>query len=110
MSAKIIDGRAVAARIRSEVATGVEEFVAASGRRPGLATVLVGDDPGSQVYVAGKQKACREVGMEAFDRRLPATATAEQVADELHALNADDAVSGVLLAAAAAGRSRRAPS
>jgi|SRR5271169_6737776 len=97
MSAKIIDGRAVAARIRSEVAAGVEEFVAATGRRPGLATVLVGDDPGSQVYVAGKQKACREVGMEAFDRRLPATVTAELLADELHALNADDAVSGVLL-------------
>ena len=59
--------------------------------------MLVGDDPGSPVYVAGKQRACREVGMEAFDRRLPATASAEQVADELHALNADDAVSGVLL-------------
>ena len=97
MSSKIIDGRAVAARIRSQVAVEVEEFVAATGRRPGLATVLVGQDPGSQVYVAGKQKACREVGMEAFDRRLPATASAEQVADELHALNADEAVSGVLL-------------
>ncbi len=97
MSARIIDGREVASRIRAELAGSVEEFVAASGRRPGLATVLVGDDPGSQVYVAGKQKACREVGMEAFDRRLPATATAEQVADELHALNANDDVSGVLL-------------
>jgi len=97
MSAKIIDGRAVAARIRGEVASGVEELLASSGRTPGLATVLVGEDPGSQVYVAGKQKACREVGMEAFDRRLPASASAEQVADELHALNADDAVSGVLL-------------
>ncbi len=97
MSARIIDGRELAARIRAELAGSVEEFVAASGRRPGLATVLVGDDPGSQVYVAGKQKASREVGMEAFDRRLPATATAEQVADELHALNANDDVSGVLL-------------
>ena len=97
MSAKIIDGRTVAARIRAEVASEVREFVAETGRTPGLATVRVGDDPGSQIYVANKQKACREIGMEAFDRRLPATATAEEVADELHALNADEAVSGVLL-------------
>ena len=97
MSAKIIDGRAVAARIRSEVAAEVEEFVAATGRTPGLATVLVGEDPASHVYVANKQKACREIGMAAFDRRLPASASAEEIADELHSLNADDAVSGVLL-------------
>jgi methylenetetrahydrofolate dehydrogenase (NADP+)/methenyltetrahydrofolate cyclohydrolase len=97
MSARIIDGRAVAARIRGEVAGAVEEFVTSTGRTPGLATVLVGDDPASAIYVGNKQKACREVGMEAFDRRLPASAGAEQVADELHALNADEAVSGVLL-------------
>jgi len=97
MSARIIDGRAVAARIRLELASEVQDFVAETGRTPGLATVLVGDDPGSQVYVAGKQRACREVGMEAFDRRLPATAGADEVADELHALNADEAVSGILL-------------
>ncbi|HTQ68365.1 MAG TPA: bifunctional methylenetetrahydrofolate dehydrogenase/methenyltetrahydrofolate cyclohydrolase FolD [Solirubrobacteraceae bacterium] len=97
MSAELIDGRAVAARVRGEVAAEVEEFVAATGHTPGLATVLVGDDPASAIYVANKQKACREVGMAAFDRRLPATASAEQVADELHALNADETVSGVLL-------------
>ncbi len=97
MSASIIDGRAVAARIRAEVASEVQEFVADTGRTPGLATVLVGEDPGSQIYVAGKQKACREVGMAAFDRRLPASASAGEVADELHSLNADEAVSGVLL-------------
>ena len=65
------------------MAVAVEEFVAATGRTPGLATVLVGDDPASAVYVGGKQRACREVGMAAFDRRLPASASAEQVADEL---------------------------
>ena len=97
MSAKIIDGRAVAARTRAEVATAVEEFAAATGRTPGLATVMVGEDPASAIYVANKQKACREVGMAAFDRRLPASATEAEIADELHALNADDAVSGVLL-------------
>jgi methylenetetrahydrofolate dehydrogenase (NADP+)/methenyltetrahydrofolate cyclohydrolase len=75
----------------------VEEFFRETGLRPGLATVLVGDDPGSEVYVEGKQRACAEVGMEGFDRRLHADSSAEQIAAELEALNADDAVSGVLL-------------
>jgi methylenetetrahydrofolate dehydrogenase (NADP+)/methenyltetrahydrofolate cyclohydrolase len=97
MGARIIDGKAVAARVRAEVARGVEEFAGETGRRPGLATVLVGDDPGSAVYVAGKQRACTEVGMEGFDCRLSADASAEQIAAELEALNADEAVSGVLL-------------
>ena len=97
MSATIIDGRAVAARVRDEVARGVAELVAETGRPPGLATVLVGDDPGSAVYVNGKQRACREVGMVAFDRRLPADASHLRVAEELKALNQDAAVSGVLL-------------
>jgi len=97
MSAKIIDGKAIAARVREQVALEVEELVRETGRRPGLATVLVGDDPGSAVYVAGKQRACEEVGMQAFDRRLAADSSAERIAEELHALNADEAVSGVLL-------------
>jgi len=97
MSATIIDGKAVAARVRDEVARGVAELVAETGRRPGLATVLVGDDPGSAVYVNGKQRACREVGMAAFDKRLPADASHQRVAEELNALNQDAAVSGVLL-------------
>ena len=97
MSATIIDGKAVAARVRDEVALGVAELIAETGRPPGLATVLVGDDPGSAVYVSGKQRACREVGMAAFDRRLPADASEQRVAEELKALNQDAAVSGVLL-------------
>ena len=97
MSATIIDGRAVAARVRAEVAREVESFAARTGRAPGLATVLVGEDPASAVYVAGKQRACAEVGMVAFDRRLPAGASYEQVAEELERLNAEDDVSGVLL-------------
>ena len=97
MSATIIDGKAVAARVRDEVARGVVELVAETGRPPGLATVLVGDDPGSAVYVNGKQRACREVGMAAFDKRLPADASHQRVAEELSALNQDAAVSGVLL-------------
>jgi methylenetetrahydrofolate dehydrogenase (NADP+) / methenyltetrahydrofolate cyclohydrolase len=97
MSAMVIDGREIAARVRAAVAREVEEFVGQVGRRPGLATVLVGEDPASAVYVGGKQRACQEVGMVPFDRRLPANASFEEVAEELHRLNGDRAVSGVLL-------------
>ena len=97
MSARIIDGKAVGAGVRARVAAEVAEFVADSGRRPGLATVLVGDDPASAVYVAGKQKACAEAGMSAFDVRLPAGASTGDVESELQRLNADEEVSGILL-------------
>src|SRR5580693_1347594 len=97
MSATIIDGKAIAARVRADVAREVEQFSEAAARAPGLATVLVGDDPASAVYVGGKQRACREVGMVPFDRRLPADASFEQVAEELERLNDDRAVNGVLL-------------
>jgi methylenetetrahydrofolate dehydrogenase (NADP+) / methenyltetrahydrofolate cyclohydrolase len=97
MSATIIDGKAIAARVRAEVAGEVDAFTRDVGRPPGLATVLVGEDPASAVYVAGKQRACKEVGMAAFDRRLPAMSSFEEVAEELERLNAERAVSGVLL-------------
>ena len=97
MSATIIDGKAIAARVRGAVAGEVETFAAQVGHPPGLATVLVGKDPASAVYVGGKQRACVEVGMVPFDRRLPADATFEDIAAELRSLNADPAVSGVLL-------------
>jgi methylenetetrahydrofolate dehydrogenase (NADP+) / methenyltetrahydrofolate cyclohydrolase len=96
MAAQVIDGRAVAARVRAEVARGVEEFTAQHGTPPGLATVLVGDDPGSAIYVNGKQKATAEVGMRGFDHRLTADATREQVVDLIQQLNADPDVSGIL--------------
>jgi methylenetetrahydrofolate dehydrogenase (NADP+) / methenyltetrahydrofolate cyclohydrolase len=97
MAAEPIDGKAIAARVRGEVAEEVTRFTERYGRAPGLATVLVGEDPASAVYVGGKQRACREVGIVPFDRRLPAEAGAEQVAAELDALNNDPAVSGILL-------------
>jgi methylenetetrahydrofolate dehydrogenase (NADP+)/methenyltetrahydrofolate cyclohydrolase len=97
MPARIIDGKAIAARVRGEVAEEVPRFVERTGRPPGLATVLVGEDPASAVYVGGKQRACLEVGMTPFDRRLPAEASFQQVADMLDSLNGDEAVSGVLL-------------
>jgi methylenetetrahydrofolate dehydrogenase (NADP+)/methenyltetrahydrofolate cyclohydrolase len=96
MGARVIDGRAVAQRVREQVARDVEAFVAAGGRRPGLATILVGDDPASAVYVGGKQRASAEVGIEAFDHRLPADAHEREVAELIAALNADDRVSGIL--------------
>lgn len=97
MSATVIDGRAIAADVRADVAEQAQALRAELGRAPGLATVLVGDDPASAVYVGGKQRACAEVGMVPFDRRLPADACFEDVAGELRALNDDPAVSGVLL-------------
>jgi methylenetetrahydrofolate dehydrogenase (NADP+)/methenyltetrahydrofolate cyclohydrolase len=92
----VIDGKAVAQRVREDVARGVRAFAAAHGQPPGLATVLVGGDPASAVYVAGKQTACAEVGMAGFAHDLPANATHEEVARLLDELNADPAVSGIL--------------
>jgi methylenetetrahydrofolate dehydrogenase (NADP+)/methenyltetrahydrofolate cyclohydrolase len=97
MPATIIDGKAVAARVRAEVAQEVERFVAEAGAPPGLATVLVGDDPASAIYVRNKHKAAMEVGIETFDHRLPAAASQDEVAALLAQLNRDPAVSGILL-------------
>jgi methylenetetrahydrofolate dehydrogenase (NADP+)/methenyltetrahydrofolate cyclohydrolase len=96
MAARIIDGKALAARVREEVARDVAAFTAQTGRRPGLATILVGDDPASAVYVAGKQKAGEQVGIAGFDHRLPADAAEDEVAGLIARLNADDDVSGIL--------------
>jgi methylenetetrahydrofolate dehydrogenase (NADP+)/methenyltetrahydrofolate cyclohydrolase len=95
--ARIIDGKAIAAEVRAQVAREVVEFRERTGRVPGLATVLVGDDPASAVYVGGKQRACAEVGMKPFDVRLPADSGFAQVEQELRALDANDEVSGILL-------------
>ncbi len=97
MNATIIDGKAIAAEVRGGVAQEVAAFHDKYGHAPGLATVLVGEDPASAVYVAAKQRACLEVGMTPFDRRLPAEATFDEVAEEIESLNADKGVSGILL-------------
>jgi methylenetetrahydrofolate dehydrogenase (NADP+) / methenyltetrahydrofolate cyclohydrolase len=96
MTATIIDGRALAARVREQVATEVEAFVAEHGRPPGLATILVGDDPASAVYVGGKQKASAEAGIRGFDHRLGADTPEEDVVALIERLNADDDVNGIL--------------
>jgi methylenetetrahydrofolate dehydrogenase (NADP+) / methenyltetrahydrofolate cyclohydrolase len=98
MSAEIIDGKQIAGRVRITVARDVEAFVERSGgARPGLATILVGDDPGSAVYVAGKQRACKEVGMVGFNFPLPADTPRDDVVALIERLNADAAVNGILL-------------
>ena len=97
MAAEIIDGRAIAQAVRDEVRADVAAWVAEGNRAPGLATVLVGDDPASAVYVNGKQKASAEAGIEGFDHRLPHDAAHEEVSRLLSRLNDDPAVSGILL-------------
>jgi methylenetetrahydrofolate dehydrogenase (NADP+) / methenyltetrahydrofolate cyclohydrolase len=95
--AEIIDGKAIAQQVRTEVAEQVAAWTEAGHPAPGLATVLVGDDAASSVYVGGKQKASAEVGIEGFDHRLPADAPQSQVERLLHELADDPRVSGILL-------------
>jgi methylenetetrahydrofolate dehydrogenase (NADP+)/methenyltetrahydrofolate cyclohydrolase len=97
MSAARIDGKAFAQGLRERVAAGVAAFVAATGRKPGLAVVLVGEDPASQVYVRAKGKATREVGMESFEHRLPDTTGQAELIGLVQSLNADERVDGILV-------------
>jgi methylenetetrahydrofolate dehydrogenase (NADP+)/methenyltetrahydrofolate cyclohydrolase len=97
MAAEVIDGAAIAAAVRSEVADAVERFTADHGTVPGLATVLVGDDHASHVYVANKRKACAEAGITSFHHELSAATAAEEVVALLRRLNDDPDVSGILL-------------
>ncbi len=97
MPARLIDGKAVAQAVRAEVAAAVEAWTREGHPRPGLATVLVGDDPASGIYVSGKQRASQEVGIEGFDHRLPADAAHADVEALLRELNDDERVSGILL-------------
>lgn len=93
---QVIDGKAVAATVRTEVRTQVARLVE-RGITPGLATVLVGDDPASQVYVRNKQKACEDVGMRSFGHRLPADTTQAALLALVRSLGDDPAVHGILV-------------
>ncbi len=97
MSAEIIDGKTFAERLRGRVAEAVPGFVRATGRKPGLAVVLVGEDPASQIYVRSKGKATLEAGMESFEHRLPATASEGELIALVEALNHDDRIDGILV-------------
>jgi methylenetetrahydrofolate dehydrogenase (NADP+)/methenyltetrahydrofolate cyclohydrolase len=95
--ATIIDGKAAAAEVRAEVAREVAELTARGWPQPGLAVVLVGDDPASEIYVRNKGKATRAAGLTSFEHRLPAGASQAEVAEIVAILNADDAVDGILV-------------
>ncbi len=97
MTARIIDGKAFAAGLRERLAAHVPSFVAQVGRAPGLAVVLVGEDPASQVYVRSKHKATVEAGMQSFEHRLPADTSEQALLDLVAALNSDEAVDGILV-------------
>jgi methylenetetrahydrofolate dehydrogenase (NADP+)/methenyltetrahydrofolate cyclohydrolase len=97
MTATIIDGKSVAARVRADVARDVAELAERAGRPPGLATILVGDDPASEIYVRNKRKACVEAGIEDYHQHLPEDSSHEQVADLIERCNEDAGVSGILL-------------
>lgn len=97
MSAQLLDGKKLAQTMEAEIAAGVEAFVQATGTRPGLAAVLTGDNPASQVYVRNKRKACDRVGMASWLHHLPADTTQAQLLDLVARLNADPAVHGILV-------------
>src|SRR5436190_6290007 len=97
MAAEVIDGKAVAARLREQVGDEVADFTRRHGRPPGLATVLIGDDPASAVYVGGKQRASQEVGIAGFDHRLAGDTPRADVVALIERLNADPAVSGIIV-------------
>ena len=97
MSAQIIDGKAIGLKVREQVAEDVAGMVAEGYPPPGLATVLVGENPASEVYVRMKQRACAKAGIESFGYTLPATSTQEEVENLVAELNADPKVNGILV-------------
>ena len=97
MAAALIDGRAFAEKLRARVAAAVHDFVERAGRKPGLATVLVGEDPASEVYVRAKGKATLAAGMESVEKRLPADIAQVELVRLVANLNRDDSVDGILV-------------
>ena len=94
--AKILDGKAISAEIRAELKTRVTEL-AKEGVVPGLAVLLVGDDPASRSYVTAKERACEEAGIYSREVKLPATATQKEIMDVVQQFNADDKINGILV-------------
>ena len=93
----LIDGKKVSVEIRSRLTKETAELKSKTGRMPGLATVLVGEDPASAVYVRNKNKICHEVGFQSFEQNLPAETTEAQLMDLINELNGNDAVHGILV-------------
>src|SRR3989337_2127824 len=97
MTAGIIDGKVIADEMRTEIQKGVEALLAGGGPRPGLATVLVGENPASHTYVRMKRKACADLGIDSFPHQMPATSSQEEVERLVKDLNADPKVHGILV-------------
>jgi len=97
VTARQIDGKQIAADLRAAIALGVDELEEAHRVTPGLAVVLVGEDPASQVYVRNKGKATLEAGMKSFEHKLPTTTTQAELLEIVQRLNADDSVDGILV-------------
>lgn len=97
MSARLLDGKALAADLRAEIAASVAALKAESGLVPGLGVVLVGDDPASRSYVSAKEKACAAAGIHSREIQLSAQASREEILAAVQALNTDDAVDGILV-------------
>ena len=95
--AKLIDGKAVAAQLRQDIARETEEFVRQQGRKPGLAVVLVGEDPASAVYVRSKARQTAEVGMKSIEHRLAYNSAQEELLGLIGQLNSDDSIDGILV-------------
>ncbi|MBQ6845872.1 MAG: bifunctional 5,10-methylene-tetrahydrofolate dehydrogenase/5,10-methylene-tetrahydrofolate cyclohydrolase, partial [Oscillospiraceae bacterium] len=95
--ATIIDGKLVTAKIREEIKNESAAFEKKTGIKPGLAVIIVGDDPASQVYVRNKGKACEEVGFYSEIHRLPAETTEEELLDLVHSLNKNEKIHGILV-------------
>ena len=104
MTARVLDGKAVAKQFFQEISQAVSARVAAGGSRPKLATVLVGDDPASVQYVELKQRNARQVGIDSDDHRLPAKTTTGELLNLIRSLNADETVSAILVQQPAPGQ------
>ena len=97
MTAQILDGNAIAKALRADVAAEVEQWVAAGHRLPGLAVILVGNDPASEIYVKGKRRDCDEVGFHSIVQHLSSNTSQEDLESRIQALNLDDSIDGILV-------------
>jgi methylenetetrahydrofolate dehydrogenase (NADP+)/methenyltetrahydrofolate cyclohydrolase len=97
MSAQILDGKALAQTMQAKLQTKISELQPKMGRPPGLAVLMVGDNPASAAYVGGKEKACAKAGIASFGKHFPADTSQEELTKVIHELNADDRVDGILV-------------
>ncbi|MBN1378093.1 MAG: bifunctional methylenetetrahydrofolate dehydrogenase/methenyltetrahydrofolate cyclohydrolase FolD [Gammaproteobacteria bacterium] len=97
MKSNIIDGKSIAAKIRSDIRKKIDARIAKHQRQPGLAVVLVGSDPASQIYVGNKRKACEEIGIHSYSHDLPVETTQEQLLNLVDQLNRDNSIDGILV-------------